>query len=633
MYHFIGRRSVFSGFGMDVPYTDSYKRTGTASVLPKAPDCGSGKGVQQILNDLGYAAGTVDGTFGTNTFSALARFAADNGAAYQPSTYPTANLCSLLMQAWQQHQAAASSVSPPGAGIVAAASTPSADVPVPVTQYTASPAGTVGPGSEQMEQPPSIQSGSAASVGIVQKAKDWWAGATSTKKAMVVGGLGLAVVILAAMSLKAPVGRPMTANRRRRFKRNTCGCRAPVSVGTMAANGHSGIAAARRRMDRMSDAELRRFAGRLHQAYLAGAGKGDAYRLWLKAIDMLHGRKAMHPNASSGRYIHVSWLPQKHAARHSTIVHRSNVAQLKRQLAADGATRVRVARTAQRPDTHFTRNAKKRSSWVRVTGTYRDGDRVSYTMPVRDAPLFMTGLRERGVRNICVEPSAKGPTRFSRNARRCSYCGGAGYIKRPGGEFERWCRCAKGKRLSAEAGDRDDRKMGRGRYARNPGAPGHMHRISWKYWTGQPGSTEIPENMLKELVHRLRKVGATDIRVSGDFGRSLAEGAYRANRKRSRAKKCSPLKSRVGTCRCTPAAKYRRLGARHASDYAFEQCFMYPIRFHGKGGKIKVELTKKHIRTAAARFAKWKRRYPKTTRTRIGRRIEAAKKRYGIGKR
>jgi hypothetical protein len=253
--------------------------------------------------------------------------------------------------------------------------------------------------------------------------------------------------------------------------------------------------------------------------HIAHVGPGAGTEV-IEVFGKLTTRPKMTRNASSGRYIHVSWKPSAHAARHSTIVHRSNVAQLKRQLSADGATRVRVVRTGQRPDTHFTRNG---------------------------------------------------------------------------------------------------------------GPPGHMHRITWKYWTGQAGSTQIPENMLKELVHRLRRSGATDIRVSGNFGESLMEGAYRLNRGRAKSRK--RVKSKSSNCRRSAPAKYRRKGATRASDYAYPACFMYPIRFHGKGGKVKVPTTKKHIRTAAARFGKWKGRYPKTTRSQIGRRIEAAKRQYGIGQR
>lgn len=65
--------------------------------------------------------------------------------------------------------------------------------------------------------------------------------------------------------------------------------------------------------------------------------------------------------------------------------------------------------------------------------------------------------------------------------------------------------------------------------------------------------------------------------------------------------------------------KYRQLGYRRASQFAWPAGLMYPID------------DAKHVRLAASRFAKWKRRYPANMRKTIASRIDAAKRRFGIG--
>lgn len=99
---------------------------------------------------------------------------------------------------------------------------------------------------------------------------------------------------------------------------------------------------------------------------------------------------------------------------------------------------------------------------------------------------------------------------------------------------------------------------------------------------------------------------------------------YRANaRKRTSSK-------RRGRCRKTAPKRYRSKGATARSDYAYPECWGYPIRFRKKG-KVRKRLTKSHIRTAASRFGKFGRRYPPSVRKRIAARIRRAERRYAIG--
>lgn len=74
---------------------------------------------------------------------------------------------------------------------------------------------------------------------------------------------------------------------------------------------------------------------------------------------------------------------------------------------------------------------------------------------------------------------------------------------------------------------------------------------------------------------------------------------------------------RIGRARAPK--KYRKLGAVRASQYAWPQGYMYPIH------------DAKHTRAASARFAKWKRRYPKYMQRVIAKRIDTAKQRFHIG--
>lgn len=96
---------------------------------------------------------------------------------------------------------------------------------------------------------------------------------------------------------------------------------------------------------------------------------------------------------------------------------------------------------------------------------------------------------------------------------------------------------------------------------------------------------------------------------------------YTANKaRRRRSRKASPKsgscrKKGVKGCRCKPPKGYPK----KRSQYGLPECFMYPVN------------TKKRTRTAAARFGKHARRYPKRTRATIRRRIDAAKRRFHIG--
>ncbi len=80
-----------------------------------------------------------------------------------------------------------------------------------------------------------------------------------------------------------------------------------------------------------------------------------------------------------------------------------------------------------------------------------------------------------------------------------------------------------------------------------------------------------------------------------------------------------------------PPKRYRNKGARRPEDYAWPEGYKYPLVFRTKSGKIKPQLTRKHIRAAARYYGKNRHLYPPPVRRKIARNINKAKKRFGIG--
>ena len=79
-----------------------------------------------------------------------------------------------------------------------------------------------------------------------------------------------------------------------------------------------------------------------------------------------------------------------------------------------------------------------------------------------------------------------------------------------------------------------------------------------------------------------------------------------------------------------PPARYRRLGAVRASDYAFPERFKYPLVFRGRGGKVNYERSRRHVWNAKTRFTQFKHRYPTAIRRTIASNINRAARRFGL---
>lgn len=132
------------------------------------------------------------------------------------------------------------------------------------------------------------------------------------------------------------------------------------------------------------------------------------------------------------------------------------------------------------------------------------------------------------------------------------------------------------------------------------------------------GAALLGVGILAALLAKKRPRGPAAAYGYNPGGRRPKGGGARSQRR------CARVPS-VSTCRCSPPAKYARLGATRASDYAFPECFMYPIRMTSRVQTVK------HIRAAAQRFAMHGHRYPAAVRREIARNIERAKRQYGIG--
>lgn len=88
MYTLVG----YSGLGLDVTTPK-----GPVTMTSAPPYCGSPAGLQQMLHDLGYYAGAVDGAFGKNSLAAARAFALDNSL---PTSGVTPAFCDTLAAAW-----------------------------------------------------------------------------------------------------------------------------------------------------------------------------------------------------------------------------------------------------------------------------------------------------------------------------------------------------------------------------------------------------------------------------------------------------------------------------------------------------------------------------------------------------
>lgn len=180
---------AYAGFGLDVPML----KFGTQSTIghPTADNsgtCGDSFAVQQMLKDLGYYSGAIDGAIGSGTMLGLRNFATASGISYTPGTFPKGSVCSALMDAWSAAHQPQQLVS-------------SSPAPAPVSRLLVNPSVFFVPKTTRE---------------VVQTNAGWWGSLTTIEKVAIVAGSVLALGVVAKLLTK----KQAVANRRRRRRKN-----------------------------------------------------------------------------------------------------------------------------------------------------------------------------------------------------------------------------------------------------------------------------------------------------------------------------------------------------------------------------------------------------------------------------
>jgi peptidoglycan hydrolase-like protein with peptidoglycan-binding domain len=173
-YSIIPSRAPMSGLGLPPDWTGY------------APYCGrSPRVLQQMLYDLGYYAGPIDGDFGTNSQRAMATFKREEGlgtGAVRDSD------CERIAKRWNDKMITSGQVDP--------LELPTTDRPMPKEFYTRAGAlQRVSSGQQTMDQKydESPFDQSAADGGALARTKSWWEEQSTVTKVAIVGG-GIAAV-------------------------------------------------------------------------------------------------------------------------------------------------------------------------------------------------------------------------------------------------------------------------------------------------------------------------------------------------------------------------------------------------------------------------------------------------------
>jgi len=180
-----------SGFGLAVPTPIPGNPGHVADVQPHGYNyCGSKHGMQQMLQDLGYYSGPIDGKIGTSTIIAMKAFGVDHGVPIAGNTLDD-EWCQRLMDVWQQK--VQSQVVVPAHH----------EEPLPVEPVPSEPASN-GPVPNGSLPVPAPGNGNGTTVpapqGPIDKAKDWWnRQTTGVKVAMGIGGVAIVGLIVYAL--------------------------------------------------------------------------------------------------------------------------------------------------------------------------------------------------------------------------------------------------------------------------------------------------------------------------------------------------------------------------------------------------------------------------------------------------
>jgi hypothetical protein len=158
--------------------------------------------------------------------------------------------------------------------------------------------------------------------------------------------------------------------------------------------------------------------------------------------------------------------------------------------------------------------------------------------------------------------------------------------------------------------------------------------------TPAPAPTPTPEapkpSWWSTLTDAEKWVGVGLVALGGVALLALLRGvshkpSYAANlRARGRRVKRVPVVRGKRWGRASAPAKYRRLGAKHASDYAYPSRYMYPVVFRRSDGTVNATRSRRHVASGKGYFTKHKRHYPVGVRRQIARNLNRAARRFGL---
>ncbi len=209
MYQGVGHIG-YGAFGIAVPTPLPSQPDFAPDMKPVPPYCGSKFGLQQMLADLGFYAGSIDGDVGPQTLSAARDFAVQHGAPLEGGI--TAAYCQRLIDVWT-----AAMQAPPPAAEPAPAPTTGMRVTPQALRVLSRRIGMPGAPAVTAEQPGIPAPQPTVNGGIM----GWWnAQSTLTKVAVGVTGAALIGYVLFAVFGKKKRGAAATPNRRRRYRTN-----------------------------------------------------------------------------------------------------------------------------------------------------------------------------------------------------------------------------------------------------------------------------------------------------------------------------------------------------------------------------------------------------------------------------
>lgn len=187
------------GFGIDVPYVKNMTQVIGQPVADNSGKCGDSYAVQQMLAELGYYAGQVDGQLGPQSLKAIRVFAESVGLS-TGGTFPKADVCQAIISAYTAKMAATAPTASPSTTWR--------------SRYTVSK--VTRPRIIVLKKPDGTMEYVEADAGPFAKIGGWWGEQSTMTKVAVVGG---GVAIVGGIAWLTMGRKKVVPNRRRRRHR------------------------------------------------------------------------------------------------------------------------------------------------------------------------------------------------------------------------------------------------------------------------------------------------------------------------------------------------------------------------------------------------------------------------------